>query len=263
MTLERIPTDEDQRRPYAATANVMAVLERTRRVNLPDRLTNDYLEIVGIPEVSRGRVIEAMRFLGLMDANGRPTDLLRSYAGAPDDEVRSLLMGIVSNAYADDLSRVRPADEAQSRIMAAFRRYQPRSQTQRMVMLFLGLCRAAGMQVLDAPRERQMQTNRAAPRARGTSGNANQTRVAGLPRQPGKVSAPPVPDQLAPVQGANLLFGVTVEDIAALPDDEFTTVWEALGKIAQARARSLKALQDMSEQARARQSTEEGAEGDQ
>ena len=35
-----------------------------------------------------------------------------------------------------------------------------------------------------------------------------------------------------------LLFGVTVDDIAALPDAEFKSVWEALGKVARARARA-------------------------
>jgi hypothetical protein len=256
MTLERVPADEDQRRPYAATANVMAVLDRARRVNLPDRLTTDFLEIVGIPEISRGRVIEAIRFLGLTDANGRPTDALRSYAGAPDDELRNLLAGIISEAYADDLSRVHPAEDAQSRIIAAFRRYQPRSQTQRMVMLFLGLCRAAGMQVLDAPRERQMQANRATPRGRnGATPTSSTPRTVASPRRSVLVSAPPVPDQLGPVQSANLLFGVTVEDIGGLEPGEFKEVWDALGVIARARA---KAAKDRSASRQTEEVAEEG-----
>ena len=35
-----------------------------------------------------------------------------------------------------------------------------------------------------------------------------------------------------------LLFGVTEDDIAALPPDEFQEVWTALGKVALARAKS-------------------------
>jgi len=41
-----------------------------------------------------------------------------------------------------------------------------------------------------------------------------------------------------PAPSDGLLFGVTVDDIAALPDEDFQTVWEALGKVARARARS-------------------------
>jgi hypothetical protein len=72
---------------------------------------------------------------------------------------------------------------------------------------------------------------------------------ASTPRSPSQLEQPAVPHVLDP----NLLFGVTVQDIGALPPDEFEAVWGALGKIARARAQSLKAAQAMANQARDRQ----------
>jgi hypothetical protein len=69
------------------------------------------------------------------------------------------------------------------------------------------------------------------------------------------VSAPPVPDQLGPVQSANLLFGVTVEDIGGLEPGEFKEVWDALGVIARARA---KAAKDRSASRQTEEVAEEG-----
>jgi hypothetical protein len=256
MTLERLPVDGDeQRRPYAATANVTAVLERSRKINLPERITPDFLAIVGIPGISRGRVMEALRFLRLIEESGRPSDLMKSYARAPDDEIRGLLASIVSDAYADDFTRVNPAEDAQPRIIAAFRRYQPRSQTQRMVMLFLGLCRAAGMQVLDAPRERQMQAQQTRSRSTARQATARAAAPSAMGAGP---STPAMPDQLGPIPSSPspLLFGVTVDDIGALEPEQFTEVWSALGVIARARAMSLKAARSMAEQAATRREQE-------
>lgn len=244
IDIEAVELDED-RRPYAPAANVVAVLDRVRRVNLPESIDIDFLRIALVPEGTQGRVLQALRFLRLIDVSGRPSDRLRAMARAAEEEFRDLFAGVVREAYAPDFARIDPALDTQSRIMSAFQRYEPRSQTYRMTMLFLGLCRAAGIAVLDAPRERQMQAKQVAPRS--TSAKPT-TKVVGLPRGRSGIPA----SQVNP----NLLFGVTVEDIGALPPSEFAEVWGALGKIAQARARSLKALQDMSDQAAVRQEAE-------
>ena len=250
---------EDERRPYAPAANVIGVLDRIRRVNLPDVVDSDLLRIAGVSEGAMTRVVYALRFLRLTDLNGRPTDRLRAIAKAPEEEWRDLLAGVVREAYATDFARLDPGQDTQPRIISAFKRYEPRSQTDRMVMLFLGLCRAAGIPVLDAPRERGQQLARKAGQTIRTA------RVNSLPRaavgRPTVISAPPVPDQLGQVQSANLLFGVTVEDIGGLEPDEFKEVWNALGVIARARASSLKAAKEMADTAAARRTKEVEEEG--
>jgi hypothetical protein len=224
-------------RPYAATANILAVIERARTRNLPESVGPDFLALTGIPEIVYGRVRQALEFLQLVHEDGRPTDKLQSLAKAPDSEYQQLLAGCIREAYREDFARIDPAQDPQSKIIEAFRRYQPRSQTSRMVMLFLGLCRAGGIPLLDAPRERKMQ-----PKPTGT--RARRTAVASSPGEPmrasgvggnfldnflsrgGGGSAPP-----------STLFAITEADIADLEEPEFVTLWEALGKVARARAR--------------------------
>ncbi|MGI8872028.1 MAG: DUF5343 domain-containing protein [Candidatus Limnocylindria bacterium] len=236
MTIQ-VRQEEDQRRPYAAAANVLAVLDRARRVNLPERINADFFGLVGIPEVSRGRVTEALRFLGITDEDGRPTDLLRSYARAPDDETRDLLAAIVRDAYAEDFARLDPATDPQSRIIAAFRRYQPRSQSPRMVMLFLGLSRAAGLPVLDAPRERSMQQAiRPAARAPGTA----------RPRIPDpNVTGPRGRSAQPDAGGDSLVFDLSQLDLIE-NDKDFDEVWLALGKARRIIGRARRAASETS-----------------
>jgi Family of unknown function (DUF5343) len=246
----------DDKRPYAPAANVLAVIERVRRLNLPAVVDTDFLRLADVPEGSLGRVAFALRFLGLTDTSSRPTDQLRAIARATDEEYRELLAGAIQSAYATDFARVDPSVETQAKIVSAFQRYEPRSQTTRMVMLFLGLAKAAGIPVLEAPRERGLSSARVAP-GRGGSVRPKPSPAGAKPRV---VSQAPAPAATPSVPAEGLLFGVTVDDIAALPEADFKDVWDALGKVALARARSMKALQDMADQA-SRRAAAEGDEG--
>ncbi|MGD0248110.1 MAG: DUF5343 domain-containing protein [Candidatus Limnocylindrales bacterium] len=250
---------DEARRPYAPAANVVAVLERVRRVNLPDVVDSDLLRIAGVSEGAMTRVVYALRFLRLTEPNGRPTDRLRAIAKAPEEEWRDLLAGVVREAYSADFARLDPGQDPQPKIVSAFQRYEPRSQTERMVMLFLGLCRASGIPVLDAPRDRQMQPQKR-PVGRGSSRPQSTARPltarASASSSPSQLEQPVATNVINP----NLLFGVTVEDIGALPPDEFDAVWGALGKIARARAQSLRAAQAMADQAKDRQENGEDEE---
>jgi hypothetical protein len=258
---------DEERRPYAPAANVVAVLERVRRVNLPDVVDTDLLRIAGVSEGAMTRVVYALRFLRLTEANGRPSDRLRAIARAPEEDWRDLLAGVIREAYASDFARLDPGQDTQPRIVSAFKRYEPRSQTERMVMLFLGLCRAAGIPVLDAPRERQMQARPGGSRPRSANGGST-TSAKTASRAPSRANAsvPAIPDQFGsiPSQPSPLLFGVTVDDIGSLEPEQFKTVWDALGVIARARAMSLKAARDMAEQAASRRENEaqEAQEGE-
>lgn len=156
MAMSQEALQDDERRPYAATANVAAVLQRVRRRNLPETIDDEFYRVVDVPDVVFGRVRQALRFLDMVGEDDRPTDRLRSLARSSDEEFQDHLAAAVREAYRNDFERIDPAQDTQAQIVSAFRRYQPRSQTSRMVMLFLGLCRTAGIPVLDAPRERSM-----------------------------------------------------------------------------------------------------------
>ena len=153
----------------------------------------------------------------------------RALAAAPEEQYREFLAGAIRSAYETDFARIDPAQDSQKQIIDAFRPYQPRSQTQRMVMLFLALCREAGISVKEAPRERAM----------GSAAQSRSANRSDTARQPKRR------DQRARVGGdggapltptPNLLFTVTDEDVGVLTDDEFASVWAALGKVARARA---------------------------
>ena len=226
---------EDDFRPYAATANVVAIIERARTRNLPETVTNDFLGLAQIPEVVYGRVRQALEFLDLIHEDGRPTANLQSLAKAPESEYLQVLATCIREAYRDDFQRIDPSQDNQGQIIEAFRRYQPRSQTSRMVMLFLGLCRTAGIPVLDAPRERKMQPKTNGLR-RTSATSARPAPIRAAPKSYGPSGT--YLDRLLTRGVPTALFEVSEDDIAALDEDDFEEVWTALGKVARARARA-------------------------
>lgn len=221
---------EPQQRPYAAPANVIAVLKRARSRNLPERIDSDFLRLAEVPEASYRRVTVALRFLGLIDEGRRPTDTLKALAAARDEEYVNLLSATIRDAYKEDFERIDPTEDTHAKIVAAFQPYQPRSQTDRMVMLFLGLCREAGIPVSEAPRERKMKGT-SGPRPTRSSARTAE-RASAAPAAPRREVTPPPP---APT---GLLFGVTDDDIALLGDEQFEQVWRALGVVARTRAQA-------------------------
>jgi hypothetical protein len=206
-------------------------------MNTPARLSAEFLAGAGVTESLQSRVIAALRFLSFVDEDERPTDTLRDLVVAPDDEFRRLLEVSVRRAYADDFANVDPGVDPQPRILSAFQRYQPRSQHDRQVMLFLGLCREAGIPVLDAPRERGMQDSSKKSRgpSRGGSHKPPPEQVAKVPT----TSASPHEENSPALFG---LVGLVERDAELLDETEFEEVWQALGtvvgKIARARARA-------------------------
>jgi len=224
-------TPEEMRRPYAPPSHLIAVLKRTRSRNLPDRITADFLSLAGIPGPMAARTIFAFRFLGLTDEDGGPTDMLRAIAAAGESEYRELLAKAVRTAYAADFERIDPSADSQKAITDAFARYQPRSQTSRMVMTLLGLCREAEIPVLEAPRKREL-----APSGKREERQARaQPPKPQLPEQQ-RPSATRTPQAENSTTNSTTLFAVSDSDIAFLEDEEFVEVWTALGKVARARA---------------------------
>jgi len=162
-------------RPYAPPANVVKLLHRLRTRNLPEVVDSGYLTAMGFSKEIASRVLSAMRFLSLIKESGEPEDALRSLVRSTDDEYNQLLEGIVREAYHDVFEKVDPSQDQQQVIINAFQRYEPASQHYRMATLFLGLCREAGMPILEEPRRRDVQKvtqrmPRQAPSKSGKSG---------------------------------------------------------------------------------------------
>jgi len=173
---------------------VVALLQRLRSRNLPERIDAEYLRDASIPEGTVGRTLFAIRFLGLIDDADEPTQALRSIHTSTDEEYKTNLGGLIRKAYGEVFEVINPAEDGQERILNVFRRYTPASQRNRMVIFFLGMCREAGIPTLDVPRQRAMgEPKAAAPRAR--TGRAS-LRGAGTLRARGTVQSPDIPPAL-------------------------------------------------------------------
>jgi len=143
-------------RPYTPPSNVVAVLQRLRSRNLPDRIEPDYLRDAGIPEGTISRTLFALRFLRLIDEGGLLSESLKSIHTATDEEYHAILSGLIKEAYKEVFSSVDPSQDSQDKILNVFRRYVPASQRMRMVIFFLGMCREAGIPTFDVPKARVM-----------------------------------------------------------------------------------------------------------
>lgn len=214
-------------RPYAAPANVIAVIDRCKKRNLPQQINNDFLRVVGIPEVVLNRVIQTFKFLGLIYDDLRPSDKLSALVSTPDAQYREVLDKIIREAYRTEFNIIDPSQDLLPQIVDAFKPYEPRSQTGRMATLFLGLCREAGIEVKDAPRERRMQTTT----SKETSKEPSQKEKVKIPKNGRYYNISSLPTK-------EFLFGLTEDDINVLSKEEFDEVWTVLGKVARARAKA-------------------------
>lgn len=158
MTMES--EEQEINRPYGPPSNVISVLHRLRSRNLPETVDAEYLRDAGVPEGTLGRTLFGLRFLGLIDEAGNPTQPLKSIHTSTDEEYRAILAGLIREAYAEVFNVIDPAEDSQDRILNVFRRYTPASQRSRMVVFFLGMCQEASIPTLDVPRQRAMSGGR-------------------------------------------------------------------------------------------------------
>jgi Family of unknown function (DUF5343) len=154
---------EDAYMPYAPLQPVLDVIRRFRERGLPEVVSRAVLHQLGAAEGNSDRIQKALQFLDLIDADGKRTATFSRLGKASETEYQEVLAEIVRAAYSQILTIVDPND-GDIPINDAFRHYEPTGQRGRMVALFLGLCREAGM-VSGGPVERR-------PRAkRVTTGN--------------------------------------------------------------------------------------------
>lgn len=231
--------NSERYRPYGTTVSVISFCERARTRNLPEQIEDDFFRLAGIDGQAIRRTRHTLVFLGLLEDTNTPSSALRLLVEAPDGEWRNHLRQAVEAAYSEDLQHIDPANDDQTQVRSWFQRYQPRSQTNPMTTLFLGLCRESGMEVREPPRKRSPRQKRPdAPRA--TSGDTKPGRArraeaaTGFPQEP-----PSLPPSMPPA-GSDL-FDITPDVIAELSEQDFGEVWKALGVIARKRAQVIHA----------------------
>ena len=156
-------TDQRQTAPYAPLTNVLTVIRRYRERGLPDPVTLQELERIGVPSGNAPRTLAALRFLGLVTDEGRRTEAFNRLGRATSTEYPDVLAEIVQEAYRPVLTVVDPAEDSEIAVNDAFRHYQPQAQRDKMITLFMGLSREAGIVAGGPPERRSRRRSRAEP----------------------------------------------------------------------------------------------------
>lgn len=131
--------------PYASPPHVLQLISRYRERGLPKPLSKADIEAMSIPSSSAFRSLQALKFLGLIDDAGYPTEQFDQLKRAGNDEYKAILADVVRNAYATVFNYIDPAQDSMEQIQNAFRRYDPVSELNRMANLFMALCSEAGI----------------------------------------------------------------------------------------------------------------------
>lgn len=189
--------------PYAPAAAILDIIDRYRNRGLQKPFTPEVLGRAGITDSLIARVLYALRALDLNDEAGNPTETLEELARCPEAEFKPKLAAWIRAAYADVFAFI-DAGDSEEAIRDAFRNYNPRGQQPRMVTLFIGLCRAAGLRSDDKESE---------PRRRIVARRPTTGQFLAAKRQPVRTRTP----DPAPIAGAHLppvLAGL----LASLPE---------------------------------------------
>ena len=156
--------------PYASVKSVVQVIKRYRERGLPDPLTLEALQQIGITASMCSPTYRALLFLGLVDEVGAKTTVFENIRRATSDEYPQVLADAIRGAYSEIFIIADPAKDDSATIADAFRKYDPASQRSKMVNLFVGLCEEAG---ITEPRTK-----------RRTRGPATSTRIPRTPTAP-------------------------------------------------------------------------------
>ena len=131
--------------PYASSKAVTHVIQRFRDTGLPDPLTFEGLERIGVSSTMTSTTFRAFRFLGFVDEGGNRLPEFEQLRRATAAEYQETLAEIIRRSYIEVFKIVDPAQDTYEQVQDAFRGFDPANQRQKMVRLFLALCEEAGI----------------------------------------------------------------------------------------------------------------------
>jgi hypothetical protein len=146
-TSRAMAVTSEQSAPYPAPGVFIPLLERNRERGLPNPLTSEHLQRLGVSDSLVPRTLQAFKTLDLIEEDGRHCAILERLRRAPEAEYKPLMAEWLKAAYAHALDVIDPATADEVAIRDAFRHYNPISMQQRMVSLFIALFETAGVRV--------------------------------------------------------------------------------------------------------------------
>jgi hypothetical protein len=161
---------------------------------MPEIVSKDWLERMGVSSNLTAKALHALRYLGLIDDKGYTTEAAQRLRTATSEEYPSVLEEIIRKAYRKVFEVRNPSVDSRTRVDDAFRQEQPQAQRSRMVACFLGLCSLAGIPLKEAPPVRDLVARRSPPASAGVK----RPRESPVPQEP----PPPEPRRATPTHQA-------------------------------------------------------------
>ena len=203
--------------PYGPTRGMLEGLQLLQRTS-PSRVDEGYLRQHGVGPGNEYKVIGALRFLGLIDERGEPTEqcrLLRTRGPA----FTLALQGIVRAAYQDLFNTLDPSRATRDQIYNYFvtRLGMGPEMATKSARFFMGLCQWAEIEVEpETPRRRGRKPGLSTPRS------AVRSRSTGQPR--GDVT----PDAAPPSFRAPFVFALT-SDLGSMSEEDLAQLFRKVG----------------------------------
>jgi hypothetical protein len=133
--------------PYAPASGVLTAIRRYRERGLPEPVETSVLESIGVSPGNAPVTLSALKFLNLLDTDGKHTERFDALKRATSEDYPSVLLSVLQDTYGDVFVIVDPQNHSRSQVEDAFRQFEPAAQRERMVALFVGLCKEAGLTV--------------------------------------------------------------------------------------------------------------------
>lgn len=209
--------------PYTAFSSVTTLIKSLKEHGLPSRIDRSVL--TNFSGAVGGQLLTALKFLGLTDDDGHPTDRLRALVAAHGtEEWPEVLAGVLRDAYAP-MFQLNMETASPSQFTEAFRRAYPGAdEVQRKSMtFFLGGVREAQIKIsayiMRNKKPRSGPAKKRAPKAPPGNGGAS-TPPMGPPSPP-----PPPPSHLpGHIHPTNEFQLVALID-PSMSDKERDAVW--------------------------------------
>lgn len=194
-----MPVTEKSYIPYASSAPVLLAIRKLRDNRLSEKIDQTQLERIGVPSGSTGRVIAALRFLGLLDESGNRTELADRLSRVKSEEYPVVLAEVLQAAYSEVFVNLDPGTASEVDLHDAFRGFDPAKQRSRMVTLFVALCREA--RIMEGEPPSTAAVSRLPQRNKPPAGNGKGSKAPEAPTPPPGISNPPPIQSSAPDAG--------------------------------------------------------------